>query len=556
MSTNVETRSFTVAPSIITHLIKSQAGSLAKAVLEAVMNSIDAGSTRIDITLEREKLSVVDDGEGLRTREAILATFEVFGFDHTTHHREHGRFGLGRAQLWNWLRTRWRTAGFQLDVDVRERGLNYTLAGDLPFVRGMTIEGDFYEPLSFVELNTTESELRRMCRYAPVPVFLNGVRISEDATAMKWTETTERFLLKVSDAARLTIYNQGILVGEVFRGTAGVGGVLVTRRGVNLTLNTARNEVLTAHCPIWAEAKKLLERHAKQIADGSARKRLTNEDRDYLAAQSADPAHARHLVNHALLTMANGRHVTIKTLCWSRLPLTVAELGNPVVEAMVRDGKVLAFAPATLERFRAASVHELLETLRARIVPIEHELPGFMEAGARIFEDITQVPGYGAYRSSRIPEAALSDAQRAVWRGLQAMVHPIRNMVFHLTERYPPAREIALARSSAQAFTDGSTFVAFEADHALACARKGLAGWMKLAGILLHEFLHDDDTAGSHQHDHDFFESFHDAMLGSPEEFHSAVVKGFETHLQHQTRITQRAARGRDLVQRGMTATG
>jgi hypothetical protein len=45
-------------------------------------------------------------------------------------------------------------------------------------------------------------------------------------------------------------------------------------------------------------------------------------------------------------------------------------------------------------------------------------------------------------------------------------------------------------------------------------------------------------------------------MLGSPEEFHSAVVKGFETHLQHQTRMTQRAARGRDLVQRCKAAAG
>src|SRR5690606_15477247 len=121
---SIENRQFSVAPSIIKHLIKSQAGSLGKAILECVQNSIDAGASRVDITLTTDTVRIVDDGHGLRSRDEVLACFEVFGFDHSEHEREFGRFGLGRGQLWAWASTHWRTHAFDLDVDVRERGLD------------------------------------------------------------------------------------------------------------------------------------------------------------------------------------------------------------------------------------------------------------------------------------------------------------------------------------------------------------------------------------------------------------------------------------------------
>jgi len=49
MSELVSKRSFNVAPTFVMHLIKSQAGTLGKAVQEAVQNSVDAGATKVDI---------------------------------------------------------------------------------------------------------------------------------------------------------------------------------------------------------------------------------------------------------------------------------------------------------------------------------------------------------------------------------------------------------------------------------------------------------------------------------------------------------------------------
>lgn len=73
-----ETHEFTVEPSIIMHLILSQAGSCGKAVLECVMNSIDAGANAIHIEVDSEKMTLADDGHGLRSRDEILAVFKRF----------------------------------------------------------------------------------------------------------------------------------------------------------------------------------------------------------------------------------------------------------------------------------------------------------------------------------------------------------------------------------------------------------------------------------------------------------------------------------------------
>lgn len=76
-----ERQTFTVSPHIIYSLIKAQAGTLAKAVLECIMNSVDAGATSLQISVTSTGLEVIDDGKGFRSREEIEACFGVFGFE-------------------------------------------------------------------------------------------------------------------------------------------------------------------------------------------------------------------------------------------------------------------------------------------------------------------------------------------------------------------------------------------------------------------------------------------------------------------------------------------
>ena len=78
-----EIRRFKIDPHAIMSLIKAQAGSIHKAMLEAVANSMDAGATRIDIEVSKDRIVIKDDGHGLAEKEDIYKFFEVFGFDHS-----------------------------------------------------------------------------------------------------------------------------------------------------------------------------------------------------------------------------------------------------------------------------------------------------------------------------------------------------------------------------------------------------------------------------------------------------------------------------------------
>ncbi len=80
---------------LLLDVIKRQAGTLHKAVLEGVMNAIEAGATRVDINFTATptpKLVISDNGKGIQTVGDIERFFETFG----TPHRK-VRFGRNSA---------------------------------------------------------------------------------------------------------------------------------------------------------------------------------------------------------------------------------------------------------------------------------------------------------------------------------------------------------------------------------------------------------------------------------------------------------------------------
>lgn len=140
---------FTVAASIIQHLINAQAGMLEKALMEGVMNSIDAGATQVDVTIDRQGFTVRDNGKGFKDIAEVDAYFGTFGFDHTTAEeagkRTYGRFGIGRGQMWKFASTVWHTGPLLLDVNTRERGLDYIVTTAPKDAGGTVITGTFYQ---------------------------------------------------------------------------------------------------------------------------------------------------------------------------------------------------------------------------------------------------------------------------------------------------------------------------------------------------------------------------------------------------------------------------
>ena len=274
-----ETRRFSMHPKLLFDVIQRQAGTLSKAVLEAVMNSVDAGATRCDITLTPAGVTVVDDGKGFRNREEIENFFEVFGQPHAeSEGKRYGAFRMGRGQCFSFGRNLWRTGTFRMDVDIKNRGLEYELLSDETPSPGCRIDITFYEVLRPTAVIDLARDFERLVRYAPIPVSFNGKVLSEPAGKSKWPiETDEAWLkLDVGGASGLKVYNLGVHVADLSSYSWGCSGTIVSKK--QLKVNFARNDIM-ADDPVWRKIAAVVR---NKVADGAGKKRLSASERSVL----------------------------------------------------------------------------------------------------------------------------------------------------------------------------------------------------------------------------------------------------------------------------------
>lgn len=189
--TQVQRRTLGMHPNLLMDVIQRQAGSISKALLEAVMNSIDAGAGVCEITLEAERFAVVDDVRGFQSQTEIDAHFETFGTPHQEGDATYGRFRMGRGQLMAFGRNRWTSNVFRMDVYIKVDGLDYhlTVAPENEAIAGCRIEVELYEPMLPSDLQRTQRELRDMVAFAQIPVVLNGTTISKPPHEQTWDHT-------------------------------------------------------------------------------------------------------------------------------------------------------------------------------------------------------------------------------------------------------------------------------------------------------------------------------------------------------------------------------
>lgn len=134
---------FELDPQIIHHIIYSQVGSIGKAIIELIMNSVDAGAGAVIIDISPEGFSCRDDGQGFASRDDVIRYFGRFGTPHQEGDATYGRFRLGRGQIMAHARTIWRSREWQMTVDTREMELNGTIISRRPENGKWDAEDDF-----------------------------------------------------------------------------------------------------------------------------------------------------------------------------------------------------------------------------------------------------------------------------------------------------------------------------------------------------------------------------------------------------------------------------
>ncbi len=258
---------FKIDKNILYSIISKQAGTIQKAFLELTMNSIDAGASEIRMEFDGENFSFSDNGKGFESEEEIHKFFGTFGTPHQEGDATYGKFRMGRGQIMAFSHNVWKSNTFYMDVDIKNRGINYIFESNQEKIEGCLITGELYTKLEELKLKEFESEFEEYIKFSQIPVFYNGKLISKNISNMSWDKETDYGYIKIDKEKRtLDVYNLGVKVTEYHSYYTGFGGIIVSKKP--LEVNFARNDILKESCEVWKklddDIKEILKEEAKK----------------------------------------------------------------------------------------------------------------------------------------------------------------------------------------------------------------------------------------------------------------------------------------------------
>jgi hypothetical protein len=507
-----ETREFTVHPAILHSVILAQAGTLAKGLCEAFMNAVDAGATKFNATLDAKEFIVEDNGRGFQSREEIENWFECFGTPHEEGDATYGKFRMGRGQLMAFARTIWRTGAFEMDADIKNKGLNYDLKDGLKKVKGCSITGILNKELELYELNDALREFTELVRFGQIPVTLNGKVITKKVNSIKWDVETDDFYIKLDSSSELKVYNLGVLVRGYGSYRFGSGGVVVSKRPFKV--NFARNDILSGECDIWPNVVKMVK--AKSATKVAKKSVMTDYEREFLVkSMMAGSEIGETLRNAKVITTGTGSHVTVSTMAYAGLPYTTAEKGDRLAERLHRAKVAFVVSRETLDRFNMDTLDELLEKLseQARSAN-QYWIADRLSTSAVPLAKLAQ--GYSK-DYTLIPLQEATDIERMAFKQLQTcnsqMGQWMQRYMANLELKETHSRDVKLGQSDvALAWTNGRDTITVDRKFLVKCAKGGVDGWLRLMAVMVHEYCHDTADLDGHSHPMEFYEMFETVM--------------------------------------------
>ena len=518
------THPFTMDPNLLVSVIKSQAGTLSKALTEGVMNSIDAGAKRIDIVLDREHFCIRDNGRGFTSKEEIELWFGRFGTPHAENDAMFGRFRMGRGQMMAFAVTEWRTGPFLMRVDIENKGLSYELEEPGAVLQGCEIKGTLYQPLNDYKLSTVLAELKTFVAFSPRPVYVNGELYGAPAGRLKsWTyEDEDAHYRLTQDARELEVYNQGIFVEQMGAWRIGMGGVVVSKRPV--LVNFARNSVMEDTCPVWRRIAKTIE--DKVLSKLLAAKKLSDTERQFLARHLSKlkeligPAY----VKAKLLTDPTGKHHALEVLSRYKRFVYTGEV-SPRACALHGEDGTFVITETLLERFRVTSIEEFLSFIRTidpSLVPVQYSITKLEELSALEVNRVAMLDANG-----------LRARKLAAYRALSLINTKLAQQLLS-EELIGASRALLVGKHKGNKFiawTDGKTYITAN-ERCLKLFETGLDGILHWLHTLLHEYTHDTDDSESHDHGEVFYRKFHDTVFSRSLLLVTLAQEGLAVYLQ------------------------
>jgi hypothetical protein len=494
-----EKRAFKMHPALFYSVVLRQAGSLTKALLELVMNSVDAKAKKCQIMIDDDKISVKDDGQGFRQRSDIEDFFEVFGQPHgEEEEKTYGQFRIGRGQAFAYGVNHWRSGAFSMDVDVKNKGMDYDLRDSLEPHPGCEIKMELYEKLLPSQLEEVQHTLARWVQYAPITVRINGKKVNKNLADLKWDAETDDAYIRFHGADGFEVYNLGIFVLSLPRYQFGGGGTVVSKQ--QLKVNFARNDI-QSDCPVWKRVKPLLDQRStetltkKKVLDDDGRKALIQQIIRKRLPIGPDEAKLR------LLTAVTGRVYPLSELYGSHTCLSAATKGELKATRVHESKRAFVLARSTLDQFDVLSCESLQQLLNDR----KDDSMRYCEFDALKVVPIEKLTKGMTNKHDIIPDKEWLPREQ-LWLGLIEQA---------AGQSFPEGRErkYLIGRSeTARGWTDALTYVAINRNY-LKKHELTIEGFNSVGSLLIHELCHLENDTVEHEHDLEFYQKFHDRVL-------------------------------------------
>lgn len=511
---------------LLTSVIKQQAGSFDKSVLELNMNAIEAGSKRVDnkffVEDGKAYFEVTDDGKGITSKEEIEKFFATFGTPHSkSENKIWAKFRMGRGQAFSYGKNVWRTATFKMTVDINNWGLEYDLEENLPFMQGCHISIELYEnPLKYqyTSVEKLAECIQKQIEFMDTPVYFNGQKISTNPKDLKWTQEDENAYYLFGVGTNLAIYNLGAFVRTRETYDIGVCGIVVSKK--QLEVNFARNDIMST-CPVWREILYVVrDNKAKKVR--KEHNRLSYQEKQSIISDIRDGAQEWDTVkNISLISTSQRKMLSPYQILSMKSKWTFAESGNRQADKLMERGSTICIDSS------------ILNVLRYRGREAEFFTWLFGETYANDFI---------SYRR----EEAYNNLKR-----IEQLYSPLDKLVEKMDSRYElisydkwtlvekrilktlqnmhtwGGRTLLIGASGcAQAWTDGSSYIALERTW---LSDKRYFSWdteiSDLFAVLTHELAHDADTAQTHIHSPEYYENFYQIVMDKSESPMANIAK-------------------------------
>lgn len=525
-SPSSETRGFKVHPGIIKTLIREQAGSMPKAFSELIMNAVDAGATRIDLTIDRSgAFTLRDNGKGFKDRYELEAFWETFGTPHEENDAFYGRFRIGRGQIMSYASTQWRSGHFEMKVDLEreDETFGYEFTEHPTYQSGCTIVGRLYTKFApYIEYNfnslRTEFEpdecyssetFEGAVRYVPVPIFINQIQVNTLPCDIEWDMEDDYAWYKFDRSREfLQIFNMGIYVDSIYAVRFGVGGVICTKKP--LKLNLARNSVIEHECSNWLYIKEVMHNRFSQDLVGV--KRLNQYEAAALLHNLSDSDEALapqvrkriqklrfvpdifgavqspdSMLSGDIFTLFDGKHTGIAERVQRHGFATVL---MPIMFSQLQIGVSDANAVELLNRLRAKIYLENRGNFKFR--PFEHFVNDLRDT-SKILDDND-----------------LSKEELLVL----GLLRKVNSRVARMTNG-PKASTRKIVAGEADCYngwTDATSYIAIDREGLSGMRWEGV-GPTRLVTLMIHEYSHLESSTGDHDHDFEFLNRFHEAIF-------------------------------------------